>query len=91
MSVELSETQTISGFTIQFQGGFVGQDCSVQLSNPGSIDIMTEPFYPEDVNTPQIFKLSNPSSAKHLKFIFGKSTDFFGRIVIYSMDILLQS
>jgi hypothetical protein len=45
-------------------------------------------FYPDDVNSLQVFKLREPVSAKQLRFVFNASTDFFGRIVIYKLEIL---
>lgn len=46
-------------------------------------------FYPEDVNKAQTFTL--PEQAKDVKsvrLVFDSSFDFFGRLVIYSLEVL---
>jgi hypothetical protein len=75
---------TIKQIVIQFQGGFVGQDCFVEAGDPLEL---VENFYPEDINNPQTFTLSKPICAKHVKLVFPKSSDFFGRIIIYSLEL----
>lgn len=71
---------------MQFQGGFVGQECVVELLIEG-LGIMSEPFYPEDNNLLQNFTLSQPQEVKYVRFVFGKSTDFYGRLIIYELLI----
>lgn len=85
--VELKEPHCVSSFNIQFQGGFVGQDCKIELKSDDQV--LIEPFYPEDVNSVQKFLLSKPTICNKIKFLFNNSTDFFGRIVVYSIDILV--
>lgn len=88
ISLHLHKEETINTFHIQFQGGFVGRECHLEAgSEDGSLEIV-EHFYPEDVNSLQMFKLKEPVSAKHLRFVFNGSTDFFGRIIIYKLEIL---
>lgn len=65
----------------------MGQDCHVMLINEDKST--SEPFYPEDNNLLQHFKLSQSVQVKQLKFVFEKSTDFFGRIIVY--DLLVMS
>ena len=88
IALDLQKEETVSAFRIQFQGGFVGHDCHLEaeLEN-GSLEII-EHFYPEDVNSLQVFRLRKPTCAKHLRFVFNGSTDFFGRIIIYKLQIL---
>jgi hypothetical protein len=88
IALDLQKEETVSAFHIQFQGGFVGHDCHLEagLEN-GSLEII-EQFYPEDINSLQVFKLRKPICAKHLRFVFNGSTDFFGRIIIYKLQIL---
>jgi hypothetical protein len=48
-------------------------------------------FYPEDVNLLQVFPVPEPMKNKpisHLKLLFKKSTDFYGRVTVYKVDIL---
>uniref|UniRef100_A0A1B6EUG1 Uncharacterized protein n=1 Tax=Cuerna arida TaxID=1464854 RepID=A0A1B6EUG1_9HEMI len=84
VEVVFKEDCTVSSVTIQFQGGFVGRNCrlDIQKSDCGEVSV---PFYPEDINTHQKF-LIEPTSAKKVRVVFEDSTDFFGRIVIYSLQ-----
>lgn len=87
ITITLETPSKISSFKIQFQGGFVGQDCSVLIQNESEEPII-EPFYPEDINSEQTFNLlKTVESVSKIKFIFNKSTDFFGRIVVYNLEL----
>lgn len=79
----------ISSILIQFQGGFVGQDAKVVLEGSDAAFTVEENIYPEDTNAVQKFKLtkSHDNVAK-IHIHFGKSSDFFGRIIIYKLEIL---
>ncbi|KAJ1531059.1 hypothetical protein ONE63_005888 [Megalurothrips usitatus] len=86
ISILLPTEEDIDKIEIQFQGGFVGQDClfcSTRESGEKNEDV---PFYPEDVNSVQSFPLSKIVRAKKFTVVFNKSTDFFGRIVIYKFN-----
>ncbi|XP_034245894.1 nuclear receptor 2C2-associated protein [Thrips palmi] len=86
ISVLLDKEEEISKISIQFQGGFVGQDCwlsSVTESGEKNIDVA---FYPEDINSVQTFDINPIVKAKKFTVAFNKSTDFFGRIVVYKFD-----
>ncbi|XP_075215785.1 nuclear receptor 2C2-associated protein isoform X2 [Lycorma delicatula] len=86
---EESDLTEIFSFDIQFQGGFVGKDCYLEVVSPRSDDnlILKQPFYPEDNNKYQHFKLDNSVKGKIFRFVFVNSTDFFGRIVIYKLKL----
>jgi len=77
----------VGSFLIQFQGGFVGQKCWLKSTQENGTSNEPQPFYPEDINATQTFNLCEPVKAKQLDFIFGESSDFFGRIIIYKMDV----
>ncbi|XP_022199938.1 nuclear receptor 2C2-associated protein [Nilaparvata lugens] len=77
----------ISSFSIQFQGGFAGKDCFFEVKSSNSLDIISTPFYPDDVNTLQHFSLQTPVTGNTFIFKFTTSTDFFGRIVIYKLVV----
>ena len=84
----LSKTYTLK---IQFQGGFSCKVCAVKLLHKDHSEVATTDCYPEDVNSIQYFKLNflcdgNPIFNK-IRLIFKDSTDFFGRITIYCLDI----
>ncbi|XP_046399168.1 nuclear receptor 2C2-associated protein [Ischnura elegans] len=88
ISIELQHRAHLTAFEIQFQGGFVGVNCSLELKDDGESISTTEDFYPEDVNSLQRFSLKNPRTAKEVKLVFNQSTDFYGRIVVYKLDVL---
>ncbi|KAK9306387.1 hypothetical protein QLX08_002906 [Tetragonisca angustula] len=75
----------VRSFEIEFQGGFVGKNCHLEIGNKETK--FHESFYPEDKNALQVFNLKNPKKAKTFKFIFNKSTDFYGRIIIYKLSL----
>jgi len=72
---------------MEFQGGFVGKDCHIEISNNDKNMTIIEAFYPEDRNNLQKFKLEKQIKAKSLKFLFNQSTDLFGRIIIYNLSL----
>ncbi|KAI0308807.1 hypothetical protein OF83DRAFT_1160084 [Amylostereum chailletii] len=75
---------------LTFQGGFVGTRCSVEYQPPGSSEwLALTDIYPEDVNRKQAFAIdsspASPSQALRLSFL--ESSDFFGRVTVYDLDI----
>ena len=79
---------TIQELHIKFQGGFVGKDCYIEDLSDDQEPKQIFSFYPEDVNSEQVFQLSESCSVKKVKLVFSTSTDFFGRITIYKMDVI---
>lgn len=74
-----------------FQGGFVGKKCVAVASlavSPNNYDQGLGTLYPEDVNSTQSFNVQCSKPVQRLKLVFEESTDFFGRITIYKLDIL---
>src|ERR1700761_8167322 len=79
---------------LTFQGGFVGTRCSIFTIPEGipneeamAWELLTT-IYPDDVNRKQIFELPEPSKwMLQLKLSFEESSDFFGRITIYELDV----
>ena len=72
-----------------FQGGFVGTQCAVQAQCAEGQWETKQSVYPEDVNRRQIFELDlGDVPIRTLKLVFEQSSDFFGRITIYDLDIL---
>ncbi|XP_039254877.2 nuclear receptor 2C2-associated protein-like [Styela clava] len=91
INLAFEEPQTLSGFcvSLQFQGGFCGKDCILEAYN-GTCLVENIPFYPNDINSLQNFEISftENQSVSSLKLIFQKSTDFFGRIIVYKLDLI---
>ncbi|KRF98127.1 nuclear receptor 2C2-associated protein [Drosophila tropicalis] len=83
----LDEPQTINGFCIQFQGGFAGQKSNITIYSQDGNVVHQDAFYPEDINSSQYFKLQDLICHK-IKFVFESTTDFFGRIIVYKLQLL---
>lgn len=82
---------SVESIVFQFQGGFVGKTCVAIGSTPSSpneynVEIGT--FYPQDINPTQTFNFPATEGLKRVKIIFEESTDFYGRITVYKLDIL---
>jgi hypothetical protein len=46
-------------------------------------------FYPEDTNSLQQFHVpEHKHRAKSMRLMFGSSTDLYGRVIIYRLDLL---
>ncbi|KAG2191162.1 hypothetical protein INT46_002303 [Mucor plumbeus] len=89
--IDFPSAVSVNSIIFQFQGGFVGKKCivvgsTVDAPNDYSIDIDT--FYPEDINPTQTFNFEATQPLKRVKIIFEESTDFYGRITVYKLDII---
>ncbi|XP_050733162.1 nuclear receptor 2C2-associated protein-like [Eriocheir sinensis] len=81
----------VTSITAQFQGGFCGAaDTMVEVpQEEGSSGWqMAHPWPLEDVGTPQTLQLPQPLTTSSLRLTFPSSTDFFGRIIMYKLDVL---
>ncbi|CAH1254465.1 NR2C2AP [Branchiostoma lanceolatum] len=72
--VEFSEEVCPQEIQLQFQGGFVGKDCCVEVGSGGG-DLAR-------------FTIKEAPSVKRLRIVFPGSTDFFGRVTVYKLDII---
>ncbi|KAI8071437.1 galactose-binding domain-like protein [Gongronella butleri] len=75
---------------LTFQGGFVGKKCVAlgsTATQPNDYTIPLATFYPQDINSEQSFPVAIASPIQRLKLIFEESTDFYGRITLYKLDI----
>ncbi|XP_067872178.1 nuclear receptor 2C2-associated protein [Heterodontus francisci] len=86
--LEFPQTVKVTELQLQFQGGFTGRTCRLEGGRKGADLLKIADLYPEDTNRLQRFSIHEESIADKLKIIFEKSTDFFGRIVIYHLDVL---
>jgi len=92
----------LHSLSITFQGGFVGTRCAIYIRSfknstqeGGHLDSsqweLLDRFFPEDVNRKQIFSIQDRSkqkkSCEQLRILFEQSSDFFGRIVVYDLDL----
>lgn len=89
--LEFDEEVGVNALHIQFQGGFAGKDCWIEApSTEGDLQNV-DSFYPENQNQTQVFKLTKRLMLKKLKIVFNSSSDFFGRITIYKLDLIDES
>ncbi|XP_073448645.1 nuclear receptor 2C2-associated protein isoform X3 [Aquarana catesbeiana] len=84
--LEFPQKVCVSEIHIQFQGGFSSKNCNLEgcLKNE-EFETVTN-FYPEDINALQKFVFTERCVEK-LRLSFPSSTDFFGRIVVYHLDV----
>nr|XP_060640016.1 nuclear receptor 2C2-associated protein [Anolis sagrei ordinatus] len=87
LTLAFPQTVQVSEIIIQFQGGFASQKCTLKGFRNGEELPETAEFYPEDTNSLQTFPMKEMQLEK-LKITFENSTDFFGRIIVYRLDVL---
>lgn len=86
--------------SLTFQGGFVGTCAAIHVFSPQEGDADTPKsvkwqllthIYPEDVNRKQPFDLASSELVEKgvfgVKLVFEKSSDFFGRITVYDLQL----
>mmetsp|Transcript_21919 Transcript_21919/g.45267 ORF Transcript_21919/g.45267 Transcript_21919/m.45267 type:complete len:130 (+) Transcript_21919:527-916(+) len=96
-TVNFGRNVEIQEVRIQFQGGFVAEECTAYTATEpcnGEIawkELDNVHIEPEDVNEMQTFEMSGaPSSARKctmLKLSFEASSDFYGRVTVYKLEI----
>ena len=91
--IDFNRPVNVNELRIQFQGGFVGMECIVYQRNEDATagweeceDLFIDPI---DSNEVQQFDSEADDALKcsALRIEFGRSTDFYGRIVIYSLEV----
>ncbi|KFO89693.1 Nuclear receptor 2C2-associated protein, partial [Buceros rhinoceros silvestris] len=97
VTLDFPRTVKVSQLHIQFQGGFSSQLCTLEGCRAGEELVRISELFPADTNAMQIsFALQTPFAAfqveetvlDKLKITFEKSSDFFGRIVVYHLGVL---
>lgn len=79
-------------FEIQFQGGFAAKSiCLQKNSTEANVQETVNTFFPEDINSVQTFSLDAPLITNNLKFLFPESTDTYGRIIVYKINMYRDS
>ncbi|XP_021234313.1 nuclear receptor 2C2-associated protein isoform X1 [Numida meleagris] len=99
VTLDFPRTVRVSQLHIQFQGGFSSRLCTLEGCRTGEELAKISDLYPEDNNAMQIsfatlqaggaalFQVEETALDK-LKITFENSTDFFGRIVVYHLQVL---
>ncbi|TYZ51311.1 hypothetical protein PybrP1_001055 [[Pythium] brassicae (nom. inval.)] len=81
---------TTKKLSLMFQGGFVGQDIQVLTRDAESGQWRAEAgcvIEPVDSNELQEFPCTT-QGVDAMRIIFQRSTDFYGRVVVYGVDVL---
>ncbi|XP_068447543.1 nuclear receptor 2C2-associated protein [Clinocottus analis] len=88
VSLEFPQPVKVSELKVQFQGGFSAKTCRLDgCPKDGALTEISH-FYPEDDNSLQSFPIQEAPAVDKVKIKFGNGADFFGRIIVYSLDIL---
>eukprot|EP00911_Craspedida_sp_UC1_P001716 UC1_evm2s1304 len=88
--LDFGQDVRLASLTIAFQGGFAGRECSLLGCISGQAPEPFFDFFPDDINTPQTFNIPEESTKvviNRLVLVMSSSTDFFGRITVYSLDV----
>lgn len=89
--IDFPNSVSISSVAITFQGGFAGKKCVLVGSienSPNDYNIEVSTVYPEDISSKQIFTFDPTEGLKRLKIVFEESTDFYGRVTVYTLDVI---
>jgi hypothetical protein len=82
--LEYDSSLSLSRIHFEFQGGFVGRTVELLGSNSTDFTVITS-IYPLDNNARQSFDINSPTEYSKFKIMFHDSTDFYGRITLYSL------
>lgn len=71
----------------------MGNVMHLKLINLTGENIYTKSFYPDDINDTQFFPLDADATeslvnVKKMSIVFEQSSDFYGRIIIYHLEML---
>ncbi|NXN93968.1 NR2CA protein, partial [Rhinopomastus cyanomelas] len=88
VTLDFPRTVKVSQLHLQFQGGFSSQLCTLEGCRAGEQPVKIAELYPEDTNALQISFAVEETVLDRLKVTFESSTDFFGRIVVYQLEVL---
>uniref|UniRef100_A0A3Q4ABD4 Nuclear receptor 2C2-associated protein n=1 Tax=Mola mola TaxID=94237 RepID=A0A3Q4ABD4_MOLML len=91
--LEFPQSVKVSELKVQFQGGFSAKTCTLEGCLKGGEFKVISHFYPEDNNSLQIsfclcFPIQEAHAVDKVKIMFENSADFFGRLIVYSLDVL---
>ncbi|XP_067254761.1 nuclear receptor 2C2-associated protein isoform X1 [Chanodichthys erythropterus] len=86
--LEFPQSVKVSELRLQFQGGFSGKSCKLEGSAKEEDLKHILDLYPEDNNGLQSFPIRDAPLVQRLKIVFENSADFFGRVIVYTLDIL---
>ena len=85
IKIEFQKQVTIDEIKVQFHGGYGCKNMQVDYISKEKTN--TEVFYPQDCHSFQQFK-NNSYQVDSLKITFIQTNDMFGRLIIYSLDVI---
>uniref|UniRef100_K3XC05 SUN domain-containing protein n=1 Tax=Globisporangium ultimum (strain ATCC 200006 / CBS 805.95 / DAOM BR144) TaxID=431595 RepID=K3XC05_GLOUD len=80
----------VAALDIMFQGGFVGQDVELHVKKAATEQwerVADADIDPQDCNELQTFAC-HATRINALRLSFSRSTDFYGRVIIYRLDVM---
>jgi hypothetical protein len=80
IAIDFGRKVSIKEIAFTFQGGFVGTPLHVKGDDSEPVVVL-----PQDANFRQAWSISLDTKRLFLQFV--GSTDFYGRVVVYDMDI----
>ncbi|KAM8875012.1 nuclear receptor 2C2-associated protein [Spinachia spinachia] len=87
VSLEFPRPVRVSEIKLQFQGGFSAKTCRLNGCPKDGAFTEISRFYPEDNNSLQSFPIKEAPAVDKVKIKFENSADFFGRVIVYSLDV----
>ncbi|XP_017262419.1 nuclear receptor 2C2-associated protein isoform X1 [Kryptolebias marmoratus] len=88
VSLDFPKSVRVSEIKILFQGGFSAKTCILEgCLREGDFTEISQ-FYPEDNNCLQSFPIQEAPAVDKVKILFENGADFFGRVIVYSLDVL---
>jgi len=90
IEVTLPAAATVTRLVLSFQGGFVGVGGQVAVSaGAGAPLVPVAAIEPDDAGGEQAFAIVPPAvGVTTLRVSFANSTDFYGRVTLYSLDVI---
>jgi hypothetical protein len=94
--LDFGKDVVVTDLKIMFQGGFSGADAIVQVgSSLNALETLTSGLEIADCNELQTFPLqtvggsssSAPYRGRYVQVTFPSSTDFYGRVTIYQLEM----
>ncbi len=94
--MDFGKEVVVTDLHIMFQGGFSGVDAIVQVgSSLNALETLTSGLEIADCNELQTFPLqvagdsngSAPRQGRYVQVTFPSSTDFYGRVTIYQLEL----
>eukprot|EP01031_Cornospumella_fuschlensis_P031561 gene31561-38146_t len=88
IALDFGRPVEITSIKVAFQGGFVGQDCILEVGDTlSTLSKLTDVHSIQDINDLQSVSIPVQQAQKVCKFVFNSSTDFYGRVTIYRFEV----